>query len=107
MNKKNQPLDFTNTQGYEMTNMLDYPNAEYCERTPETDSHTVNFDTSVNMSLDHYKSVVCSKDGRNVWWTTDLDVELPIKMGSNGLSKNVIPQTVCAVFKKGAYLRNN
>jgi len=34
------------------------------------------------MSLKNFENMAGSKDGKNVWWTTDLNQELPIKMGS-------------------------
>ncbi len=38
----------------------------------------------VMMSTKGYQELVGSQDGKNIYWTTDIDVELPIKMKQSG-----------------------
>jgi len=61
---------------------LNQASSVHFDRTPATDDITVNKDTHINISLEKYQEIVGSKDGKNVWWTTDMDVEIPIKLGN-------------------------
>lgn len=60
MEKTVQGLDFVNTQGIELTTLLDQASSVHFDRTPATDDKTVNTDTHINMSLDKYKEYVGS-----------------------------------------------
>ena len=40
-------------------------------------------------------------------WTTDINQELPIKMGSGGMSKHLVPETISTVFCRAAKQRGD
>jgi hypothetical protein len=46
------------------------------------------------MSMNSYKQLVNTQDGKNVFWTVDQDVELPVRMPSKGISSNIQPETI-------------
>ena len=54
----------------------------------------------VHMSTQGYQSLIKSKDGEGLHWTTDLNYELPIKMAHTGMSSEWKPETVTNVFWK-------
>ena len=65
------------------------------QRTPETDFKTVNYRTKIEMSQEGFQKLVGgADDGKNVYWTTDITTELPIKMGNEGISANLKPETL-------------
>jgi len=53
----------------------------------------------VMMSTKGYKQLVGSEDGKNLFWTTDINTELPIKMRSYGLGSEK-PRTMSSLFKE-------
>lgn len=50
------------------------------------------------MSTKGYQSLVDSKDGKNLYWTTDIDCELPIKMRQFGPGSEP-PITLSELFR--------
>jgi hypothetical protein len=38
--------------------------------------------------------MINSKNGKNLYWTTDINQELPIKMDASGLAANIKPETL-------------
>lgn len=51
--------------------------------------------------------LVKSQDGKNFYWTTDANVELPIKMQSTGLGSTIKPETWTQVFRKTVSARKD
>lgn len=45
----------------------------------------------VMMTKEGYQSVVNTKDGKNLYWTTDINTELPIKIPASGKGSLVKP----------------
>ena len=45
-----------------------------------------NVASTVVVSKDGFESLLSCERGRNVYWTTDVNVELPIKMSVGGLA---------------------
>ena len=69
---------------------------------PKDDNDEVNKDTRIDISLNGLKNLNLKDKGKNVNWTTDINQELPIKMGSNGMSKALQPETISTVFCRAA-----
>jgi hypothetical protein len=46
----------------------------------------------VQMSENGYRDLVSSEDGKNLYWTTDIAAELPIKMSDTG-NASIAPTT--------------
>lgn len=59
------------------------------------------------MSLDGYTNLVGSDDGKNIYWTDDVNVELPIRMPSTGVGARLQPSTIPAHVKRIAAERQN
>jgi len=55
----------------------------------------------VLMSTKGYKNLVGSEDGKNLFWTTDINTELPIKMKQFGPGSET-PKTLSQIFKDTA-----
>ena len=55
--------------------------------------------STILMSSQGYADLVGSQDGKNLYWTTDINTELPIKMGQTGMSSGR-PETLSNLFKK-------
>ena len=53
------------------------------------------------MSTRGYQALVNAQDGKNLYWTTDIDVELPIKVRQFGPGSET-PITVTELFRKTA-----
>ena len=53
--------------------------------------HTANV---VVMSKNGYQQLMNSKDGENIHWTTDVNVELPIKIPTTGIAASFKPTTI-------------
>jgi long-subunit acyl-CoA synthetase (AMP-forming) len=51
----------------------------------------------VLMSTKGYKNLIGSEDGKNLFWTTDINTELPIKMKQFGPGSET-PKTLSSVF---------
>ena len=47
------------------------------------------------------------KNGKNLHWTSDLNTELPIKMGNSGIAAHLIPETLSDAFIRAGKLRNS
>jgi hypothetical protein len=58
-------------------------------------------DRIVMMSTKGYQSLVNSTDGKNLYWTTDSEVELPIKIKHSGVGSET-PMTVSQLFRQTA-----
>ena len=54
--------------------------------------------STVYMSTEGYRKLVDCKDGKNLYWTTDVNCELPIKMGTTGPSATIQPDTIPNAF---------
>ncbi len=57
-----------------------------------------NVSNTVYMSSQGYKDLIGSKDGKDLYWTTDVNMELPIKMGHSGPSATITPDIVPNAF---------
>ena len=55
--------------------------------------------TSVWMSKDGFSNLIGTKDGKNLYWTTDVNVELPIKMPASGTGAEIKPETLPSKFR--------
>ena len=62
---------------------------------------------TITMSKQGYMDLIKSVDGKNVYWTTDVNVELPIKMQSTGLGSTIKPETWPNAFRKTAAARKD
>ena len=51
------------------------------------------------VSTKGYQQLIGSTDGKNLWWTTDIDVELPIKVRQFGPGSEP-PMTIPDLFKR-------
>ena len=56
-------------------------------------------DRIVMISTEGYKQLVPTEDGKNLFWTTDPNAELPIKMATSGPA-SMAPVTICQVLKE-------
>ena len=56
------------------------------------------------MSREGYSNIVGNEDGKNIWWTTDMNCELPIKIGDTGASAQIKPETIPKCFARTAKL---
>jgi hypothetical protein len=54
------------------------------------------------MSKNGYQQLLGNKDGKNLYWTTDVNVELPIKMPVSGMGAQIKPNTLPRRFKEMA-----
>lgn len=52
----------------------------------------------VVMSAQGYSQLVDTSDGKNLFWTTDINTELPIKIRKSGIGSET-PKTVGAQFR--------
>jgi len=50
--------------------------------------------SAITMSAEGYRGLVNCEQGRNLHWTTDVNVELPIKMNEDGLVQYFQPSTI-------------
>mgnify|MGYP000940581033 CR=1 FL=1 len=61
----------------------------------------------VQMSKQGYNDLMGSSDGKNLHWTTDINVELPIKISSTGIGSSIKPETLSQVFCKTVAARQD
>lgn len=51
------------------------------------------------MSTDGYKKLMgIEKTGKNLYWASDINAELPIKIGDTGISSFLAPETISEAF---------
>jgi len=62
---------------------------------------------SIYMSVNGYQDLIKTTGGKNLYWTTDINVELPIKMQSTGVGSTIKPDIIPNAFKKTASLRKD
>lgn len=98
---------FTNLYGVDIGKMLGHPGGDQCQRTPESDSAEVNDQARLDLSVEGFKTLEKGAHGKNVNWATDINQELPIKIGSGGLSGNLKPETISKVFQRAAAQRGD
>lgn len=53
------------------------------------------------MSTKGYQSLVNANDGKNLYWTTEIDTELPIKIRTQGYGSEA-PTTLPELFRRTA-----
>ena len=51
--------------------------------------------------------MVGTQNGKNLYWTTDINAEIPIKMAATGYGASVKPETLPLVFKRAAMARQD
>ena len=62
-------------------------------------AHPTDISHNIYMSSQGYKNLMdIQKDGKNLYWTTDINMELPIKMGTTGPSAQIRPDTIPNAF---------
>lgn len=93
---------FTNLQGKNLNEYFGYKADTKCLRTPQTDERDVNSSTTMHMSSSGFKALEKGAHGKNFIWTTDINQELPIKMGSAGMSHHLQPETLSVAFRRTA-----
>ena len=99
---------FTNLYDVDITNHLGYvPKNFQSSRTPAIDDQHVNTGQRVDISLKGFQKMQIGENGKNLYWTTDINQELPIKMGSAGMAKYLIPETISKVFCRAAMQRGD
>ena len=59
-------------------------------------------DRVVIMSAQGYAQLVNTTDGKNLFWTSDINTELPIKLRKSGIGSEP-PKTIGATFREIAY----
>ena len=59
------------------------------------------------MSAQGYRDLIKCDDGKNLYWTTDINAELPIKMPSSGLGSTIKPETIPECSKRTVENRGN
>ena len=100
-------MDLITTQGQKLEDLYGFRPNMKIERTSTLDEKTLNEGASVTMSEEGYKSMVRCQNGKNLYWTTDINVELPIKISKTGISSAVKPETLPEVFLKAVKLRGD
>jgi hypothetical protein len=65
-----------------------------------------NIGSTILMSSQGYADLIGTKDGKNLYWATDINAELPIKMSATGLGATVKPETIPTCFKRAATNRD-
>jgi long-chain-fatty-acid--CoA ligase ACSBG len=68
---------------------------------------TSNIGSTILMSSQGYADLVGTKNGQNLYWTTDINAEIPIKMAATGSGASIKPETIPAVFKRTALQRGD
>jgi hypothetical protein len=68
---------------------------------------TANIGSTILMSSQGYADLVGTPNGKNLYWTTDINAELPIKMAATGLGASIKPETIPVVFKRTALARDD
>lgn len=63
--------------------------------------------STILMSSQGYSDLIGSKNGKDLYWTTDINAELPIKMAATGMGATVKPETIPAVFRRTALERQD
>ena len=63
---------------------------------PDTDYNN----GAIQMSSQGYLDLMKVNGGQNLYWTTDINVELPIKMQSTGIGSQIKPDTITNYMKK-------
>ena len=63
--------------------------------------------STVYMSSTGYKQLIGCEGGKNLYWTTDINNELPIKMGISGPSAEIPPMTIPEAFMMRANSKKN
>ena len=58
-------------------------------------------DSVLVISSKGYQQIVDSKDGKNLFWTSDINCELPIKLKPSGLGSET-PKTLSVQFLETA-----
>jgi hypothetical protein len=66
-----------------------------------------NIGSTILMSSQGYADLVGIKNGKNLYWTTDINAELPIKMAATGFGASIKPETIPEVFKRTAIQRGD
>lgn len=66
-----------------------------------------NIGSTILMSSQGYADLVGTKDGKNLYWTTDVNAELPIKMAATGFGASIKPETIPVMFKRTAIIRGD
>lgn len=89
---------FTNLNGVDVAKIVGHAGGDQCKRTPESDNIEVNHKARLEMSVEGFKTLEKGPNGKNVHWTTDINQELPIKVGSGGMSGNLKPETISRAF---------
>jgi len=56
--------------------------------------------STIMMTKDGYQNLVDTKDGKNLYWSTDVNFELPIKIPATGRGSLVKPQTLPQFFRR-------
>jgi len=59
------------------------------------------------MSSQGYQDLVGVKNGKNLYWTTDMNAELPVKMSATGMSANIKPTTLPMLFRDAVTARKD
>ena len=59
------------------------------------------------MSKQGYLDLIGNKDGQDLYWTTDIKTELPIKMPATGLGAEIKPDTMPNCFRNTAIRRGD
>ena len=91
----------------DLKHILDYKNEHICERTVESDDKAVNRNETVYLPTEVYQKQIKSTDGRGIYWTDDINQELPITMAGSGIGRNLLPETICRGFLRAASLLEN
>ena len=99
---------FTNLYDVDVTPHLGYVPKNYkSARNSTVDDNEVNSAQRIDISFSGLQKMKVEENGKNLNWTTHINQELPIKMGSAGMAKNLIPETISKVFCRAAKQRGD
>ena len=54
---------------------------------------------NIQISSDGFQKLTGTKDGKNFLWTTEINTELPIRIGTSGYANTIAPTIIPKVFR--------
>lgn len=96
-------LDFTNKHALRVPLGSSYEtisnHKEEMAKQKAGNTEVPDIDKKVVMTIDGYKKILgIEKNGKNLYWTSDINTELPIKIGDTGISSYLSPETISNAF---------
>ena len=66
-----------------------------------------NVGNTILMSSQGFVDLVGCKNGKDLYWTTDINAELPIKMSATGNGASIKAESIPTVFRRTAIQRGD